>query len=109
MRASFLIARREYLSYVATWGFWLSLLAVPVFATIGGALPGLIQDSQPTRYFTVIDETGRGLERVVEDGLDEQRRERVRDQLEAMTELMRGEAAAAEALAVFDRDPDGFS
>jgi len=57
MRASYLIARREYLSYVATWGFWLSLLAVPVFATIGGALPGLIQNSQPTRYFAVIDET----------------------------------------------------
>jgi len=26
MRAILLIARREYLSYVGTWGFWLSLL-----------------------------------------------------------------------------------
>jgi len=109
MRASYLIARREYLSYVATWGFWLSLLAVPVFATIGGALPGLIQNSQPTRYFAVIDETGQGLDRVVEQGLEAERREQVRDRLQAMTETLRGGAAAQEALAVFDQDPDGLS
>ncbi|MEQ8404643.1 MAG: ABC transporter permease [Oceanicaulis sp.] len=109
MRASYLIARREYLSYIATWGFWLSILAVPVFAAIGGALPGLIQNSQPTRYFAVIDETGRGLDQVVEQGLEAQRREAVRDQLEGMVEVMRGEAAAQEVLAVFDQDPDGVS
>lgn len=109
MRASFLIARREYLSYVATWGFWLSLLAVPVFATIGGALPGLIQNSQPTRYFAVIDETGRGLDAVVAERLEAERREDVRDQLEILVRTMRGEQAAEEVLAVFDRDPDGLS
>ncbi|MGJ3232998.1 MAG: ABC transporter permease [Oceanicaulis sp.] len=109
MRASYLIARREYLSYVATWGFWLSILAVPVFATIGGTLPGLIQNSQPTRYFAVIDETGRGLDQVVAEGLEAERREDVRDALEGMVELMRGDEAAEAALAVFDQDPDGLS
>jgi ABC-2 type transport system permease protein len=108
MRASYLIARREYLSYVATWGFWLSILAVPVFAAIGGALPGLIQESQPTRYFTVIDETGQGLDQVVSNALEAQAREQVRDRLEAMVATMRGDAAAQEALAVFDQDPDGL-
>lgn len=108
MRASYLIARREYLSYVATWGFWLSILAVPVFAAIGGALPGLIQESQPTRYFTVVDETGQGLDQVISDSLEARRREQVRDRLEAMVSTMRGEAAAQEALAVFDQDPDGL-
>jgi ABC-2 type transport system permease protein len=108
MRASYLIARREYLSYVATWGFWLSILAVPIFAAIGGALPGLIQDSQPTRYFTVIDETGQGLDQVVRDSLEAQRRDEVRGRLEAMVAAMRGDAAAQEALAVFDQDPDGL-
>ena len=109
MRATYLIARREYLSYVATWGFWLSLLAVPVFATIGGALPGLIENSQPTRYFAVIDETGQGLDEVVAARLELQRREDVRERLEEMVGLMRGEEAAQEALAVFDQDPDGLS
>ena len=32
---AYLIARREYLSYVATWGFWLSLALVPVFIVVG--------------------------------------------------------------------------
>ncbi|XBQ16731.1 MAG: ABC transporter permease [Oceanicaulis sp.] len=109
MRAIYLIARREYLSYVATWGFWLSLLAVPIFAVIGGTLPALIQNSQPVRYFAVIDETGGGLEDVVRARLDAERREEVRALLEGAARMMGGEAAAEEALAVFDRDPDGLS
>ncbi|MFW6412801.1 MAG: ABC transporter permease, partial [Oceanicaulis sp.] len=109
MRATYLIARREYLSYVATWGFWLSLLAVPIFAVIGGAVPALIEGSQPVRYFTVIDETGRGLDRVIAQELDAQRRAEVRDRLEGMARMMSGEEAAERALAIFDEDPDGLS
>ena len=60
MRAIYLIARREYLSYVATWGFWLSLLSVPLFMLVGGGLPALIEGSQPTRHYAIIDETGAG-------------------------------------------------
>ena len=52
MRAIYLIARREYLSYVATWGFWLSLLSVPLFMVLGGSIPFLVESSQPTRYYT---------------------------------------------------------
>ncbi|MEN0654211.1 MULTISPECIES: ABC transporter permease [Hyphobacterium] len=60
MRAIYLIARREYLSYVATWGFWLSLLSVPLFMLVGGGLPALIEGSQPTRHYVMVDETGAG-------------------------------------------------
>ena len=109
MRATYLIARREYLSYVATWGFWLSLLAVPIFAAIGGALPALIQNSQPTRYFAVIDETGQGLDAVVRNAMDAQRRDEIRDRLEALARTMGGDQAAERALAVLDQDPDGLS
>ncbi|WP_430430764.1 ABC transporter permease [Oceanicaulis sp.] len=109
MRAAYLIARREYLSYVATWGFWLSLLAVPIFAAIGGLTPALIQSSQPVRYFTVIDETGQGLDRLIEDTRFEERRERVRNAIEMMASSMGGDDAAARALAIFDEDPDGVS
>ena len=98
MRAAYLIARREYLSYVATWGFWLSLLAVPIFATIGGVTPALIQSSQPVRYFAVIDETGQGLDRLVEQARFEQRRAQVRGAIEMMAQGVGGDEAQGELL-----------
>ena len=108
MRAILLIARREYLSYVATVGFWLSLLAVPIFAIIGGSIPALIEGSQPTRYYAVIDETGQGLSEVIQESLAEQRRDRARSMLRTLADARGGEAAAERALAAFDSDPDGF-
>jgi ABC-2 type transport system permease protein len=65
MRANYLIARREFLSYVATWGFWLSLASMPMFMALGFGLPILIENSQPTRYYALIDETGGELEQVI--------------------------------------------
>jgi ABC-2 type transport system permease protein len=65
MRAIYLMARREYLSYVATWGFWLSLLSVPMFMLVGGMLPVLIQQSEPTRHYVVIDHTGHELAQAI--------------------------------------------
>lgn len=66
MRAIYLIARREYLSYVATWGFWLSLASMPMFMALGFGLPILIENSQPTRYYVLIDESGGTLEAAIE-------------------------------------------
>lgn len=66
MRAIYLIARREYLSYVATWGFWLSLASMPMFMALGFGLPILIENSQPTRYYALIDESGGALETAIE-------------------------------------------
>ncbi|MCC5995143.1 MAG: ABC transporter permease [Oceanicaulis sp.] len=109
MRAILLIARREYLSYVGTWGFWLSLLAVPVFAAIGAGVPALIEGSQPVRYFAVIDETGRGLDEMIREAQNAARREAVRERLEMMARGAGGDAAAEAALEAFDADPDGLS
>jgi len=109
MRATYLIARREYLSYVATWGFWLSLLAVPIFAFIGGATPALIESSQPTRYFAVIDETGQGLDALIRDRQLAERRADIRNRLETLARSTGGAAAAEAALAAFDADPDGLN
>jgi len=108
MRAIFLIARREYLSYVATWGFWLSLLAVPVFATIGASIPALIENSQPIRYFAVIDETGQDLEQVIRERRAEARRDSIRDQVERIAGFTNDDARVEAALAAFDADPDGL-
>lgn len=87
MRAIYLIARREYLSYVATWGFWLSLASVPLFMALGFGLPILIESSQPTRYYALIDETGGRLEEAVFAGMTAARDEEIaeaREQIEAM-------------------------
>jgi ABC-2 type transport system permease protein len=73
MRAIYLMARREYLSYVATWGFWLSLLSVPLFMGVGILIPILAETSQPTRYFTVLDNTGQGFDRIIEESVDRDR------------------------------------
>lgn len=96
MRSIYLIARREYLSYVATWGFWLSLLSVPMFMLIGGGLPALIEGSQPTRYYTVIDETGGEFAAAINREFASGQRE---DALEALT-------IAAEQLGQADRLPE---
>ncbi|TGY90372.1 ABC transporter permease [Marinicauda algicola] len=104
MRAIYLIARREYLSYVATWGFWLSLLSVPLFMVLGASIPFLVESSQPTRYYVVIDETGQGYDAIVQDGLERERRERARLALETLAQV-RGEAERDRALAAFDEAP----
>lgn len=88
MRAIYLIARREFLSYVATWGFWLSLLSVPMFMALGFGMPILIENSQPTRYYVLVDETGGGLEQAVYDQIDRSRAEQIERARAAATEML---------------------
>jgi ABC-2 type transport system permease protein len=57
MREIWLVAFREYLSYVRAWGFWLGLLMTPLFMFLGIALPQMIEKNQPIRYYTVISDT----------------------------------------------------
>jgi ABC-2 type transport system permease protein len=90
MRAIYLIARREFLSYVATWGFWLSLASVPLFMAVGIGLPILIESSQPTRYYALIDETGGELEAAINAGMSSARAEQMDRAIEA-AEAMIGE------------------
>ena len=106
MRAIYLIARREYLSYVATWGFWLSLASVPLFMILGGGLPVLIESSQPTRFYTLVDETGR-YEAAIFDRLGEARMAQRAEVQEAVAEMM-GEDMAAQAMAQQPDNDDRF-
>ncbi len=107
-RSIFLIARREYLSYVATWGFWLSLASVPLFMLVGASIPALIQSSQPVRHYVVIDETGNGLDGVVQAALERERREQTRAALEAASLMVPDRDRRERALAAFDADPAGL-
>lgn len=88
MRNIYLIARREFLSYVATWGFWLSLLSVPMFMALGFGMPILIESSQPTRYYVMVDETGGRLEQAVYDQIDASRAEELARAREAASEML---------------------
>lgn len=93
MSRMFLIARREYAAYAMTVGFWLSLLAFPLFAVIGGAVPVLIRSSEPVREVVVIEEGPRaaGLAASIQDSL---RRDADR-QRERTAEAMEKAAAAS--------------
>lgn len=88
MMRTLLIARREYMAYARTVGFWLSLLAFPLFAVLGGAIPVLIRSSEPVRAVALVEEgpTATGLAAAVRDALTrdaDRRAERARQAAEA--------------------------
>ena len=56
MKRTLLIARREFAAYAKTVGFWLSLLAFPIFGVLGGAIPVLMASSQPVREVVVVED-----------------------------------------------------
>lgn len=88
MRNIYLIARREFLSYVATWGFWLSLASVPLFMALGFGLPALIEGSQPTRHYVVVDETGGELDRALTASLGAAREAQIAEAQDAIAEMI---------------------
>ncbi len=58
IRRTLIIARRDFLGYIKTWGFWLTALG-PFLGIIFGVLfPLVMSKSEPTRYATILDETG---------------------------------------------------
>lgn len=61
MNRTLLIARREFMAYARTVGFWLSLLAFPLFAVLGGALPFLMDSAQPVRSVVLVEDAVPGL------------------------------------------------
>ncbi|MEC9250340.1 MAG: ABC transporter permease [Pseudomonadota bacterium] len=99
MRNIYLIARREFLSYVATWGFWLSLASVPLFMGLGFGLPMLIESSQPTRHYVIVDESGGQLEQALLDGFARAQEQQIADIQEAVTDMVGDNPQVQQALA----------
>lgn len=58
MSRIWLIAMRDFMGYVKTWGFWLSFLFPVIGLGIGVMLGSSDLDFSPPRYETVIDQTG---------------------------------------------------
>ena len=78
MRRTFLIARRDYLGYVKTWGFWISFLLPFLFGGLGFLLSTADIDLTPTQHVAVIDETGAhidGLYGLVDERLEDSARD----------------------------------
>ncbi|MGH7018271.1 MAG: ABC transporter permease, partial [Brevundimonas sp.] len=72
MNRTLLIARREFMAYAKTVGFWLSLLAFPLFGVLGGAIPIMMSHAEPTRAVALVDEVpaGSGLAAAVRQSLE---------------------------------------
>ncbi|PTS88492.1 ABC transporter permease, partial [Caulobacter sp. HMWF009] len=82
------IARREYLAYVRTAGFWLSILALPLVMGISIGAPLLMSRSAQPERLAIVDLTGQGLGQAVTRALDE-------EQARAVGRALRTAAVAA--------------
>jgi ABC-2 type transport system permease protein len=57
MRPVFLVARRDYLAYVSSWGFWLSLILAPLIIAVLMFAPLLLARAEPPRVLAVLAES----------------------------------------------------
>ncbi|HRH19613.1 MAG TPA: ABC transporter permease [Brevundimonas sp.] len=62
MRRLLLISRREYLAYVRTVGFWLSLIALPLVAVGSAFFMATMANSSEAREMAVLDLSGAGIQ-----------------------------------------------
>lgn len=58
MRRALLIARRDYIGYIKTWGFWISFFLPFIFGILGFVASQFDINLEPTRYETIVDDTG---------------------------------------------------
>lgn len=59
LRRTLLVARRDYVGYIKTWGFWLSFFLPIIFAVLAFFFGmGTFGNIEPARYETIIDDTG---------------------------------------------------
>ncbi len=63
------IAVREYLSYIRTVGFWLSMCVMPLGFLVAFGAPAMLERSAPIPRLAVVDLTGRGYAGVVADAV----------------------------------------
>jgi ABC-2 type transport system permease protein len=62
MHKTLLIARREYLAFVRTVGFWLSLFTLPLIICASVVIPMLLRHSEPPQTVAILDLSGDNLE-----------------------------------------------
>lgn len=104
MRELFLIARREYLAYVMSWGFWVSLITTPLIMGVFAIVPTLLRNSEPARVITIVAEQQADLE-AVRSGFEEHQRGRVRSALRTAS-LGAPDTVQKAALEAYDKADD---
>ena len=102
MRRLLKIALREYLSYVRTVGFWLSMAGVPVIMGIAIMAPTLIAQSAPTPKMAIIDLSGRNLTPVIIKEFERQQSVRVAKAMAASATAAAGPKAGEAIMSSFD-------
>ena len=78
LHRTYLIARRDFLGYIRTWGFWISFLLPLVFVSLAYVASSLNIDFEPTRYETILDDTGEHGDAIQQLYIDNQVRAEVR-------------------------------
>ncbi len=82
------IARREYLAYVRTVGFWLSIVALPLVMGVSGLAPIMMLKTAKPERLAIVDLTGQTLGPAVAKAL-------VEDQTRAAARALRAAALSA--------------
>ena len=93
MRRTFLIARRDYLGYVKTWGFWISFFLPFVIGAIIIAVNLAGFSVSPVRYEAILDETGQHASAIIQEEEDKQNK-LIADLLNGMGETLLNDAQA---------------
>jgi len=102
MRRLLKIALREYLSYVRTIGFWLSMAGLPVIIGVAIMAPTLIARSAPAPKMAIIDLSGRNLTPVIIKEFERQQSVRVAKAMAASATAAAGPKAGEAIMASFD-------
>lgn len=82
------IARREYLAYVRTVGFWLSIVALPLVIGVSAAAPLMMMKTAKPERLAIVDLTGQNLGPAVAKAV-------VEDQNRASARALRAAALSA--------------
>ncbi len=72
MNKTFLIARREYLAFVRTVGFWLSLFTLPLIIGCSIFIPILMRHSAPVETVAILDLSGDHIEGAIAEAIHAQ-------------------------------------
>jgi ABC-2 type transport system permease protein len=104
MSPIYLVARRDYLAYVGSWGFWVSLVVAPlaIAALVFG--PVLLAHAEPSRFITVIADRPSDAN-VVTDAFTDLARQQERTSVFVYVAAAAPEAAG-EAQRAFDAAPN---
>lgn len=101
MRRALLIARRDYLGYIKTWGFWVSFFLPVIFGILGFLASFLDINLEPTRYEAILDDTGQHKAAIMAQ-YDRNYTERAREQINTVAGLALSDAKTEELNAIID-------